>query len=225
METQIKNEQTQLYEEIITYKRFVNRMFKNLFRNTIHIEASIDVFIIPDDYTEITRYIGSSYEDGITTRIDHYEMYLHRENAIVEARAYNYIESGMDIQLTYNPSMDDTLELINERVDYKNNVCYRDYFYYTTDDNPTKSHIAIAPREQYHITFIHDQRVNTYEDIDTAKELAKSIRIKLGLSKQYKKIMNRLSQKMRFIEANTTEEREAFSQEFYEKEFCRRDYW
>jgi len=207
-------------------KHRVNKMFKKLQKSLCNIEIYVTAYITHRDCPEITIYRGSR-QINQNLRYDFYEMMLHRENAIEDVDAYQYIDFDMRVELIdpfYGADYVDTLQLEDEIINHRENTMLRKYVYYTSDPDPRKSHVQIMPSEKYEKTFYKKLFVNTEEEVFLAKRLIELLRYRNGESKKFKKIINRLDQKMRFIEKNTTEEHIAFEHEIYERSFYRREW-
>lgn len=223
---QTLNEEIDIVDLAKECKYLVNKMFKKLQKSLCDIEIYVTAYITHNDYPEITKYMGSR-QINQNLRYDFYEMILHRENAIEDVDAFQYIDYDMRVELIdpyYGAMFVDTLQLEDEIINHRENTLLRKYVYYTSDPDPRKSHFQIMPTEKYEKNFYKKFWANTEEEVLLAKQLIGLLRYKNRDSKKFKKIINRLDQKMRFIEKNTTDEHIAFEYEIYERSFYRHEW-
>jgi len=202
---------------MVECRRVINRMFKKLQNSLLKIEIYVKVYIIHKDYNEVARLISSRYVDT-NLRYDYYEMYLHRENAITDVGAYRYIDYDIETEIIdpfYGMGYVDTLELVSEVSNRKENTLLRKCIYYSyPPDDPNYRYILIMPDEVYEYTYYRKFYPNTDDEISDAHRMLGIFRGMTKGSKKYKKILNRLDQKMSFIFRNTTDERIAFEEYF-----------
>jgi hypothetical protein len=217
----------QTYAKMKECKRVINRMFKKLQKSLLNIEIHATVYIIQKDMDEVAKYKGSTYS-GTDLRYDFYDMYLHRENAIKDVGAYRSIDDDLET-LIVDPYFDfdyvDKLEFVTEIYNQKEHTAVRKFIYYSyPPDHPEFKYIVIMPRETYNYTFYRRLLANSCKEVSDAYELLGQFRGMTKGSKKYKKILNRLNQKMSFIFYNTIDERVAFENEIREHNFYRREW-